>query len=647
MMIENPTVLIIDDLKDNIQVLRALVLEQYKDAVVVSALNGRLGIELAKSTHPDLILLDILMPEMDGFQVCKQIKDDEGLSGIPVVFVTALKEDKKNRMKAVEVGADGFLTKPIDSTYLKVMLKAMFKIREAEIFKQNENERLRLLVKEKTRKLEKELAKEERLTKRLADSEDRYIKMIGNLESGIVIHTPDTKIIDCNLKAQEILELSRQQMLGKEAIDSYWAFVDENLNVLPLDEYPVVKILDTKSSLKDYVVGVRTRERGIVWVSVNGIIRYHSDQSIREIVISFIDISDAVVKEKQLLYAANNDFLTGLNNRRFYERELRALNEEDLTPVSVAMADINGLKLINDAFGHTYGDDMLRRASEVIRNAVDTEDIVCRIGGDEFAIIMPHTTSEEANKKIEKIHQLAKQVAIQSIELSISVGYATKTTVLEDLFDIARAAEDIMYRQKLIAIPSMRSNAIETIISALYEKDIYSEYHSRRVSKIAARLGEEIGLDMQSIREIETCGLVHDIGKIIIPTVILNKKGPLTTEEREVINTHPEIGFRILNSSTQLRSISNIVLNHHERWDGSGYPRKIKGDDIPLQARVISVADAFEAMTSVRPYRGKKTYEEAKNELHKMAGTQFDPDLVEVFLLNFDTIIEDAEASLE
>jgi putative nucleotidyltransferase with HDIG domain len=186
----------------------------------------------------------------------------------------------------------------------------------------------------------------------------------------------------------------------------------------------------------------------------------------------------------------------------------------------------------------------------------------------------------------------------------------------------------------------MRSNAIETILSTLYEKDKYSEFHSRQVSKISEQLAIAHKLDDQLIKDIKTAGLLHDIGKIIIPSDILTKVGKLTVKEREVINTHSEIGFRILNSSAHLREISKIVLNHHECWDGTGYPRNIMKNDIPIEARIISIADAFDAMTSERLYRKTLSFEQAKSEIVNSKGLQFDPDLVDTFVLNFDTIID-------
>jgi len=233
-----------------------------------------------------------------------------------------------------------------------------------------------------------------------------------------------------------------------------------------------------------------------------------------------------------------------------------------------------------------------------------------------------------------------KKITVESIELSISFGFATKTHAKMNIQETFRSAEDQMYRVKLLEIPSMRSSAIETILNTLYEKDKSSEVHSRTVSQISERISVAYGMNSQEVSVVKTAGLLHDIGKIIIPISIITKKGKLTSEEYNLIKGHPEIGFRILNSTHDMRSVSNIVLSHHERWDGNGYPRGIKADDIPLQSRIIFIADSFDAMTSERTYRKIFTNEEALDEICKNSGTQFDPKLVEIFKAHFDEIID-------
>lgn len=242
-------------------------------------------------------------------------------------------------------------------------------------------------------------------------------------------------------------------------------------------------------------------------------------------------------------------------------------------------------------------------------------------------------------KIITQINNKAKSIKINSISLSVSFGYKTKHKASENIQEIYRSAEDAMYREKLIEIPSMRGGAIQTILTTLYEKDKNSEIHSRSVSSISKSLAKACGLNRSDVSKVKTAGLLHDIGKIIIPVTILKKVGPLTEEEYDYMKTHSEIGFRILNSTADMREISDIVLNHYERWDGKGYPRGIKANKIPLESRIISIADAYDAMTSERTYREIIPKKAALKEILDNAGTQFDPKLVKVFEKNFNEII--------
>ena len=350
------------------------------------------------------------------------------------------------------------------------------------------------------------------------------------------------------------------------------------------------------------------------------------------------------IKEKisyeELLYSkAYTDQLTGLYNRRHYEENLSLLDVKENYPLTIIMSDINGLKLINDAFGHTAGDELLIASASILEDFCVEKCILARIGGDEFVLVLPNTNETEAEKIITEIHNKAKFIKINSIPLSVSFGYKTKHKSSENIQEIYRSAEDAMYREKLIEIPSMRGGAIETILSTLYEKDENSEIHSRSVSRLSERLAKAYGLNRIDVMKVKTAGLLHDIGKIIIPVTILKKVGSLTKEEYDYMKTHSEIGFRILNSTAEMREISDIVLNHHERWDGKGYPRGIQVDKIPIESRIIAIADAYDAMTSERTYREIISEKEALKEILDNAGTQFDPELVKVFEYNFNEII--------
>ncbi len=352
-----------------------------------------------------------------------------------------------------------------------------------------------------------------------------------------------------------------------------------------------------------------------------------------------LDITDIKEKEQKLQEIVITDYLTKLYNRRHFETCIQDSNVESNLPYGIIMADINGLKLINDAFGHKEGDLLLEEASKVFKSVFKNKADVFRIGGDEFAFTVKNTSSKEIEALLNEVVKQASKVYINSIQLSIAFGYTIKYKTTEDIYLTINDAEDKMYREKIMNIPSMRSSALDGIMNTLYEKDIYSSNHSLNVSKYAERFGQVLKLNRDQITELKTAGILHDIGKIIIPTEIIQKDGKLNESEMNIIQSHPEIGYRILYSTSEMRSVSNIVLHHHEKWDGTGYPLKIKGEKIPRSSRIISIVDAFDAMTSDRLYKSKFSIKEAIKELEHCAGTQFDKKLVASFVKNIDKIV--------
>jgi diguanylate cyclase (GGDEF)-like protein/putative nucleotidyltransferase with HDIG domain len=344
------------------------------------------------------------------------------------------------------------------------------------------------------------------------------------------------------------------------------------------------------------------------------------------------DITEQKNKEQEILYLSYYDYLTGLYSRRFYEEELKRLDTGRNLPLTIVMGDVNGLKLINDSFGHTMGDELLKKVAEVIKKGCRADDIVARLGGDEYIILLPKTNSYQAEQIIKRIKALLSEEKVGSIHISISFGYETKKEEGEKIQDIFKKAEDHMFKDKVIESQSMRGKTIQTIIATLNEKNKREEQHSYRVSGLCKNLGEALGLNEGKIEELKTVGLLHDIGKIAIDENILNKNGRLTENEFQEIKRHPEVGYRILSTVKEMLDMANCVLYHHERWDGTGYPKGLKGESIPLVSRIIAIADAFDAMSSERSYRSSMPEQVIIEELRNNAGIQFDPELVNVFV---------------
>ena len=349
------------------------------------------------------------------------------------------------------------------------------------------------------------------------------------------------------------------------------------------------------------------------------------------------DITERKEYEESIIYLSYRDPLTSLFNRRYYTEELIKLDHPKYLPLSIIMIDINGLKITNDAFGHHIGDQLLCSVADDLRTSFKSER-VARIGGDEFVVILPNTSNEKAKKMIDKAKSSVEKNMIRGMNISVSFGLSTK----EDnhfIDQTIKLAEDDMYAHKLFEISSHRNETIKTILKTLHEKNPREEEHSKRVSVICTEIGKELGMKNNDLNLLKAISNLHDIGKIAIDDAILNKPGKLDPHEWDAIKRHPEIGYRILSSTPEYAEIAQDILSHHEKYDGTGYPRGLKKDEIPIRARIISLADAYDAMISDRPYRSAMTHQQATDELIKCKGTQFDPHLVDVFMKIFENNI--------
>lgn len=349
--------------------------------------------------------------------------------------------------------------------------------------------------------------------------------------------------------------------------------------------------------------------------------------------MSSIRLEGLVAKRtKELNYLTNHDFLTDLSNRRYYYEQFKKLDQPAYYPIGIMMLDVNGLKIINDAFGHTVGDKALRMMGRILDDIFEGMDVVARIGGDEFAVLLPNSSLEKLEHYKETIKEAVKKHKINNIELSLAIGFELKNSTEEAIDDILKIAENHMYRHKTTEGSSVRNRAISAILKTLTDKYHIEREHAFRVSHLCKAIGQHLNLRDDELNELEQAGLLHDIGKISIPDVILNKPSKLTEEEFQIIKSHTEIGYQILKAADEYSGLAIHALHHHERWDGKGYPGGLKGKDIPLFSRIICIVDAYEAMTADRPYRKKMTKEYAISEIKRCSGTQFDPDLATKFI---------------
>jgi len=353
------------------------------------------------------------------------------------------------------------------------------------------------------------------------------------------------------------------------------------------------------------------------------------------------------------------DELTGLFNRRHFEERLKeeiARHSRYGNEFSIFMLDLDNFKSYNDAYGHPAGDIILNQIGKIIKSSVRNADQAFRYGGDEFVAILPETTREDAWGVAERVReQIAEGMERQTIAIACSIGlasYPSDGVIAGELVDVAdttlyyakRTGGNRTYLSSKIlpkppdngGIPEIDTrrdslSAVYALVSTVEAKDNYTYGHSKKVNTYAVALAEAIGLSPDEVFKVSTAALLHDIGKIGIPDKVLNKKGELNEEDWRIIKAHPKLGATIIGNIPSLVPCVSSILHHHERWDGGGYPEGLKGEEIPIEARILAIADSFAAMTSVRPYRLALPHEEILKELRQGAGLQFDPKLVEVF----------------
>ncbi len=359
------------------------------------------------------------------------------------------------------------------------------------------------------------------------------------------------------------------------------------------------------------------------------------------VVVVCSDVTERKRREREIEYLSSHDHLTGLFNRRYLEEKMTALDTKENLPLGVVVVDVNGLKLTNDAFGHKMGDRLLQITGEILQKVTASSEIVARMGGDEFVVLLPRGGPRRTEEVMESVRKEVSQVVLDSVIFSLAMGYAVKKQEEQNLGEILVEAENAMYKDKLKYGKIMRSQTVERVLSHINIRYDREQIHTERVAEYCEALARALEYEESQVEMVKTAAVLHDIGKIMVPLELLNKEEPLSKEEFDIIKRHPQTGYEILKSVEEYAGLAEYVLYHHERFDGKGYPEGLQGEAIPLVARIICVADAYEAMTASRPYQKARSREEAMAELERCAGTQFDPHLVSVFL---EKVLQKAES---
>ncbi|MGE5485732.1 MAG: PAS domain S-box protein [Ignavibacteriales bacterium] len=472
--------------------------------------------------------------------------------------------------------------------------------------------------------------KRRRSEEALRESEERYRFLIENQDEGIAMLDLNEGFTFANPAAIEMFGSPPGGLVGRNLSE----FTDpDNFNIILNNTK--MRWQGLKTTYEIEIEASDGRKRILL---LTGSPRFDSQNRLTGTFGIFRDITEQKQAEAEIRYLSFHDKLTGLYNRAYFEEELRRINGQRQMPISIIMGDVNGLKLVNDAFGHHEGDRILVEIAHVLKASCRKEDVVARWGGDEFVMVLPRCTQKTAVEVCDRIRQSCQQCGRSPLQLSIALGAVTKEDHDESVSDILKEAEDRMYRNKLLESKSTRSFIFLSLQKTLRERSHETEEHAQRLKETAVRIGRVLGLSDSKMDELSLLAALHDIGKIAIPDSILLKPSGLSAEEWQTVRRHPEIGYRIAASSPEMAPIAEAILSHHERWDGAGYPQGLKEGQIPLISRIIAVADAYDTMTHRSQYKDPIDGEAAAEEIRRNAGTQFDPEVVRAFLEVFADI---------
>lgn len=466
---------------------------------------------------------------------------------------------------------------------------------------------------------------------KLSFERNKYLQTLISIGDGVLVVDRDGKIEMLNKVAQKLTGWTFQEAQGEHYKDVFVLshekegfFIDDPIEgvlatdmVQELGNHAILTSRDgTKYNLEDSAAPIKNETNTTVGV-----------------VLVFRDVTDKIEQRKKIEYLSFHDSLTGLYNRRFFEEELCRLDTERNLPLSIIMGDVNGLKLTNDIFGHTYGDLLLEKVSETLQKVCRADDIIARWGGDEFVILLPRTSLDETKNIVERIKSAFANEQIKAIKGSISMGFDTKHDATEDIMQVLFSAEEKMYAAKTLERDEIRRSVIDVIIKTLHEKTPWIKGHSVRVSELCMELGKALELPEVELRKLKEAGYLHDIGKIVLEPQLLNKPYPLTTREWNEMQKHPVAGYRILHSFDDTVDLAEPVLAHHEHWDGHGYPKGLKGEEIPLLARIITVVESYDRMVHYPSNTAALSHADALKVLRKNAGKRFNPVIAELFAL--------------
>lgn len=465
----------------------------------------------------------------------------------------------------------------------------------------------------------KDITQKKKAENRLNESIDKFNLLFKSSLSGAVIHN-NGKIMEVNNAFLTMFGCGSSSPVGKSLLE----FIAPEFREVVMDRirtdygssYEIKGLRSTGSKVSIEVTGRTVKNAG--------------DEQIRIEILG--NINEQRKAEKRIRYLSFHDKLTELYNRTYFEKVLANIYKDRQLPLNFLICDLNGLKLVNDAFGYEEGDKLLKRLAKILKYCAREEDIIARWGEDEFFIIMPRSSEEDVRELQNRIRKICSKTRDQKIPLNISIGVSTRKDLDQDLGEVIKEAENNMYKNKLLERKSIHNSIIASLERVLWEKNHETKEHAERLKRLILKLGIAINLPQNKLDELVLLSALHDIGKVAIPDKILMKKGKLTAREWKIVKRHPEIGYKIAESTPQIAPIAEDILTHHERWDGTGYPQGLKERDIPINACIAAIVDAYDVMVTGRVYRDPISESEAIEELKRCSGTQFHPVLVEKFV---------------
>lgn len=476
----------------------------------------------------------------------------------------------------------------------------------------------------------RDITDRKRIQEEIFEEKEKLNIILQSIVDGVISLDDQLKINFINASAENITEFTKEELFGtnfNELIKIYYGNdlldIRSFVNSIHKSETPVDifndAVLITKHGSKKRLSGKGSKIKDITG-------------KIFGTVITIQDDTERLKNQEKLVYLSLHDSLTGLFNRAYFDSELERQDNDKQYPLSIIVGDVNGLKLSNDVFGHAEGDRLLITIARILKESCRYNHIVTRWGGDEFSVILPNTTKEEALLICKEIKEKCENSGLIPIKPSIALGVATKINDMQNISKVLVDAEELMYKNKLLEGKKVREEMIGALLIILQKRSIETIEHCKRLQLLASRIRKDFDLTEKEGEYLSIFANLHDIGNISVPKNILTKIDTLLEDEWTEIKKHPEIGYRIAQSTVELVPIADFILSHHERWDGTGYPQGLKGEQIPKLARVLTLMDAYDTITNHRPYRKAKSHEEAIAEIKRCSGTQFDPVFADIFI---------------